>query len=44
MVDGIMIDAYGQKMPIDQVGISVPKQERYRYKFMYKDIAVEKAP
>ena len=26
MVDGILVDAYGQKMPIDQVGsISVPE-------------------
>ena len=46
MVDGIMVDAYGQKMPIDQVGsISVPESRMISIQVWDKGlvIAVEKA-
>ena len=46
MVDGILVDAYGQKMPIDQVGsISVPEARMISIQVWYKGlvIAVEKA-
>ena len=46
MVDGIMIDAYGQKMPIDQLGsISVPEARMISIQVWDKGlvIAVEKA-
>ena len=46
MVDGIMIDAYGQKMPINQVGsISVPEARMISIQVWDKGlvIAVEKA-
>ena len=46
MVDGILVDAYGQKMPIDQVGsISVPEARMISIQVWDKGlvIAVEKA-
>ena len=46
MVDGILVDAYGQKMPIDQVGsISVPEARMISVQVWDKGlvIAVEKA-
>ena len=46
MVDGILVDAYGQKMPIDQVGsISVPEARMISIQIWDKGlvIAVEKA-
>ena len=46
MVDGILVDAYGQKMPIDQVGsISVPEARMISIQVLDKGlvIAVEKA-
>ena len=46
MVDGILVDAYGQKMPIDQVGsISVPESRMKSIQVWDKGlvIAVEKA-
>ena len=46
MVDGILVDAYGQKMPIDQVGsISVPEARLISVQVWDKGlvIAVEKA-
>ena len=46
MVDGILIDAYGQKMPIDQLGsISVPEARMISIQVWDKGlvIAVEKA-
>ena len=46
MVDGILVDAYGQKMPIDQVGsISVPEARMISIQVWDKglEIAVEKA-
>ena len=46
MVDGILVDAYGQKMPIDQVGsISVPEARMISIQVWDKGlvVAVEKA-
>ncbi len=46
MVDGILVDAYGQKMPIDQVGsISVPEAKMISIQVWDKGlvVAVEKA-
>ena len=46
MVDGVLVDAYGQKMPIDQVGsISVPEARMISIQVWDKGlvIAVEKA-
>ena len=46
MVDGILVDAYGQKMPIDQVGsISVPEARMISIQVWDKGlvIPVEKA-
>ena len=46
MVDGILVDAYGQKMPLDQVGsISVPEARMISIQVWDKGlvIAVEKA-
>ena len=46
MIDGILVDAYGQKMPIDQVGsISVPEARMISIQVWDKGlvIAVEKA-
>ena len=46
MVDGILVDAYGQKMPIDQIGsISIPEARMISIQVWDKGlvIAVEKA-
>ena len=46
MVDGIVVDAYGQKMPLDQVGsISVPEARMISIQFWDKGlvVAVEKS-
>ena len=46
MVDGILVDAYGQKMPIEQVGsISVPEARMISIQVWDKGlvVAVEKA-